>query len=48
MVRRLPPADDRGEPIRHRPTVRDVVAQVARDQDAPATIVQFALGIRLV
>ncbi|MEU7589494.1 hypothetical protein AB0A95_24745 [Micromonospora sp. NPDC049230] len=31
--------------IRHRPAARDVVAQVARDPDAPATITQLAIGL---
>ncbi|MTK01613.1 helix-turn-helix transcriptional regulator [Micromonospora sp. CP22] len=34
--------------VRHRPAVREVVAQVARDQHAPATIVQLAIGLGLV
>ncbi|TNH30132.1 helix-turn-helix transcriptional regulator [Micromonospora orduensis] len=31
--------------IRHRPAARDVVAQVARDRDAPATITQLAINL---
>ncbi|MFG1915537.1 hypothetical protein [Micromonospora sp. NPDC048898] len=31
--------------IRHRPAARDVVAQVAHDPDAPATIIQLAIGL---
>ncbi|MFG2048277.1 helix-turn-helix domain-containing protein [Micromonospora sp. NPDC048935] len=31
--------------IRHRPAARDVVAQVARNPDAPATITQLAIGL---
>ncbi|MDG4797795.1 helix-turn-helix domain-containing protein [Micromonospora sp. WMMD1082] len=34
--------------VRHRPTVRDLVAQATRDPHAPATIVQLALGLGLV
>ncbi|MET7820364.1 helix-turn-helix domain-containing protein [Micromonospora zamorensis] len=37
---RLAPAE-----IRERPAVRDVVAQVARDPDAPPTITQLAIGL---
>ncbi|MBQ1040759.1 helix-turn-helix transcriptional regulator [Micromonospora sp. C81] len=37
---RLAPAE-----IRDRPAVRDVVAQVARDPDAPPTITQLAIGL---
>ncbi|MGC5288149.1 hypothetical protein [Micromonospora sp. DT231] len=31
--------------IRHRPAARDVVAQVARDSDAPPMITQLAIGL---
>ncbi|MGI5523757.1 hypothetical protein ACQEUX_22890 [Micromonospora sp. CA-259024] len=37
---RIAPAE-----IRHRPAARDVVAQVARDPDAPPTITQLAIGL---
>lgn len=37
---RIAPAE-----IHHRPAVRDVVAQVARDPDAPATITQLAFNL---
>ncbi|OZV76718.1 XRE family transcriptional regulator [Micromonospora echinospora] len=39
---RIAPAE-----VRHRPTARDVLAQVARDPDAPATVTQLAdtLGV---
>ncbi|MEU8262505.1 helix-turn-helix domain-containing protein [Micromonospora sp. NPDC048999] len=40
---RIAPAE-----IRHRPAVRDVVAQVARDPDAPATISQLAIGLGVI
>ncbi|MFJ6198410.1 hypothetical protein [Micromonospora sp. NPDC092111] len=31
--------------VRHRPAVREVVGQVARDPDAPATITQLAINL---
>ncbi|MEU6076317.1 helix-turn-helix domain-containing protein [Micromonospora sp. NPDC047074] len=34
--------------VRHRPAVRKVVAQVAREPDAPTTITQLAIGLGLV
>ncbi|MEU3457403.1 helix-turn-helix domain-containing protein [Micromonospora sp. NPDC006766] len=40
---RIAPAE-----IRHRPAVREVVAQVARDPDAPATISQLAIALGVV
>ncbi|MEU8082525.1 hypothetical protein AB0B57_02665 [Micromonospora sp. NPDC049101] len=33
--------------VRHRPAVREVVAHVARDSDAPATITQLAISLGL-
>ncbi|NYH43277.1 hypothetical protein HNR22_003004 [Micromonospora jinlongensis] len=40
QAERIAPAE-----IRDRPAVRDVVAQVARDPNAPATITQLAIGL---
>ncbi|MFI9639475.1 helix-turn-helix domain-containing protein [Micromonospora sp. NPDC051925] len=34
--------------VRHRPVVREVVAQVARDPDAPTTIIQLAISLGLL
>ncbi|WP_327037630.1 helix-turn-helix domain-containing protein [Micromonospora maris] len=34
--------------VRHRPAVRELLAQVARDPDAPATIAQLALDLGVV
>ncbi|RZT80961.1 transcriptional regulator with XRE-family HTH domain [Micromonospora violae] len=34
--------------VRHRPAAREVVAQVARDPDAPATITQLAVNLGIV